>query len=486
MNKLVIGTIIAFAVGAYAVQRQEVVITNSSVNTLSNYQVLINLTNGNSDFWSSVKNDGGDIRFRYKGEAPVPYWTEKFNYAGQQASIWVKSNCITASSSLTIYMDYGDSSLSTLSDLNNVMEAGLRYSYYGGILYPPSSNTYLGTGVDANFTHTSAVSSLIKINPNDDAFALSSNISVTWEGWILSPNSGTQVVTLYAKTDDAVRLSVPETAATPNINVSWVDRAETENTCTVTITNINTVKYEFYHSLAAASSSVKFGWSPVGGSGLVYPVPSDYLRCRKRNYESPTGFVEPSVSLGSLYAVRNLKGFVVTPEGTGVRNISVSLYNAANTYSASTITDITGGYLFDLPFYGLCTLSYSGSEYKMGQQAQDFDFKATNTLLPNITAYKLNTADAPVLLGRIFTPNSTDSRYNTAKFFVHNNNGEQIKLSVYRSSGTLVRELVSVSKTDIQWDGTDSSGKLAAGGLYFYQLSLSGNVIKKGTFTLIK
>jgi flagellar hook assembly protein FlgD len=54
----------------------------------------------------------------------------------------------------------------------------------------------------------------------------------------------------------------------------------------------------------------------------------------------------------------------------------------------------------------------------------------------------------------------------------------RVMLKVYSVSGRLVRDLideeVSAGIHDVSWDGCDETGRRAAAGVYFYQLSAPG------------
>ena len=91
--------------------KRPIIITERSGKNLTNYQVKIELNSTNFDF-SKVKNDGSDIRFTDENGNLLSYWIEEWDYANCHAIIWVKIPSIPASSSITIYMYYGNPSAS--------------------------------------------------------------------------------------------------------------------------------------------------------------------------------------------------------------------------------------------------------------------------------------------------------------------------------------------------------------------------------------
>jgi flagellar hook assembly protein FlgD len=84
-----------------------------------------------------------------------------------------------------------------------------------------------------------------------------------------------------------------------------------------------------------------------------------------------------------------------------------------------------------------------------------------------------------------FTPNSTDGRFSSVRFLIANAGGAAVDLKIYNVNGVLVREVTGTG-AEIDWDGKDTGGVVESGGIYLYQLSLGGAVVKKGTVVLIK
>ncbi|MDD5626100.1 MAG: DUF2341 domain-containing protein [Patescibacteria group bacterium] len=99
--------------------RRKITITENSARDLTNYQVRIKLTSSNFDF-SKAKSDGTDIRFTStNGTSELKYWLESYSQSGQTAVVWVKVPSILASTTPDIYIYYGYSGASNVSDLAN-------------------------------------------------------------------------------------------------------------------------------------------------------------------------------------------------------------------------------------------------------------------------------------------------------------------------------------------------------------------------------
>lgn len=105
--------------------RREITITEqASSGDLTEYQVLINLNSSNFDF-GNADIDGDDIRFNYydsSTEIEANYWIEEWDYGAEQASIWVNVPNIQSGSEAMIYMYYGYSGVTSLSDGENTFD----------------------------------------------------------------------------------------------------------------------------------------------------------------------------------------------------------------------------------------------------------------------------------------------------------------------------------------------------------------------------
>jgi len=94
-------------------------ITVSSTGTeLTNYQVLVTLTNDNFSYGNSEEDDGRDLRFTTLGcydDPNVDYWIEEW-IEGGTSKVWIEVPSIPASGGTTVYMYYGNSSASSASN----------------------------------------------------------------------------------------------------------------------------------------------------------------------------------------------------------------------------------------------------------------------------------------------------------------------------------------------------------------------------------
>jgi len=92
---------------------KKIVFNNALISeNLVNFPVLINLTKAGSDFWSHVGSSYNDLRFvDADGTTDLHFEVEYWNYAANEALVWVKVPTIDASSATDfVYLYYGNPS----------------------------------------------------------------------------------------------------------------------------------------------------------------------------------------------------------------------------------------------------------------------------------------------------------------------------------------------------------------------------------------
>ena len=85
--------------------RLPIIIDNrNNTNTLTDFQVYVNVTSTVTDFWSNASNTGNDIRFTNKaGSLELPYYVTYYSTTTDEAIYWVKADSLSASVISTIY-----------------------------------------------------------------------------------------------------------------------------------------------------------------------------------------------------------------------------------------------------------------------------------------------------------------------------------------------------------------------------------------------
>ena len=96
--------------------KRQINITEQSGNSLTNYQVMLSINTTELYNEGKIRSDCGDIRFVDSTETiELPYWIEVCDVTGGNSTIWVKVN-LSASSTTTIYMYYGNSDATTTAN----------------------------------------------------------------------------------------------------------------------------------------------------------------------------------------------------------------------------------------------------------------------------------------------------------------------------------------------------------------------------------
>jgi hypothetical protein len=227
-----------------------------------------------SDKFPSYDNSG-DLRFtKDDGRTLLDCWIEKVegDSPNRIAYVYVKIED-NLDEDVDIYCYYGNAEAENISDIDSVMTAGLRYLYFGDT----SLSNLLGNDVDVDINHKWN-SNVVQINGNDWE-SRADNVSIRWIGWVKPKTLGDCV--FYSTSDDGQRLWVNEESV---IN-DWNYHGDVEKSGNYNIDKIYPIRYEFFEATGGATA--KLGWQPFGDS-KVYPILSDYLRCRKYLESEPS------------------------------------------------------------------------------------------------------------------------------------------------------------------------------------------------------
>lgn len=139
--------------------RKAITITESSGETLEDYQVLLEV----SHVPGKMQDDFGDVRFAEADDVELDYWLESY-VAAVSATFWVEVPLIPAGGSTTIYMyyDYVPGTVSTTSD------GEATFLFFDDFKRP---NSYIvGNGwVEVESSSTAEISSnTLQFTPRDD------------------------------------------------------------------------------------------------------------------------------------------------------------------------------------------------------------------------------------------------------------------------------------------------------------------------------
>jgi len=108
--------------------RKPITITEQSGNTLTDYQVRLEIDTASLISQGKMNSDCSDIRFTDENDNEIPYWIES-GCNSANTVIWVKVPEIPTSSSTTIYMYYGNSDATSESNVNEVW-GGSVFAFY--------------------------------------------------------------------------------------------------------------------------------------------------------------------------------------------------------------------------------------------------------------------------------------------------------------------------------------------------------------------
>ena len=118
-------------------KRKPVTVDNTlNLEELTNYPVRVNV-----QYDSDMNTDFSDLRFTSSDEKTlIPYWIESYT-ASTSAVVWVNVPSISASSSETIYMYYGNPSASSESNPNGTFDLFVDFTTDGTVTHGAAVRT---------------------------------------------------------------------------------------------------------------------------------------------------------------------------------------------------------------------------------------------------------------------------------------------------------------------------------------------------------
>jgi hypothetical protein len=169
-------------------------ITISSAQSLSNYQILVQVDTASLVSAGKMRSDGGDIRFTDSdGATLLSYWIEPGTVNTASTKIWVKVPSIPAGTK-TIYMYYGNPSATSQSNsaavfgksISSRFTAGDCDAYYDAFILSSrewvSGGTNLGISGDDNYGYRTMPYTITIYGTSVNTIALSTNGLLRWDG----------------------------------------------------------------------------------------------------------------------------------------------------------------------------------------------------------------------------------------------------------------------------------------------------------------
>ncbi len=496
--------VLLFCVHAEAFYKQAFTITNNSAFALSQYQTGVTITPALTNFWANVKSDGSDIRFRDQNGNDLRCFMDKWDYAGNNAIIYVRLLSLGASDSAGLDMLYGTTGYPNLINGSGVFEfyddfSGTNLNKNLWSTANPGSWVQTGTGT-LTCTGTARAASI-------PVFSTTASYGLVFETKVKSvtiPADGMTLIGCHLSTIntigylhhvtndyrkiDAASYTSTGTAAPTNVDLLAGILCRKDGTYKIYTQNFATgSSYNIYEGSPSVKSvsnmPVVIGLRTddmfLGESGSVV---WDWVRVRK----TVAPDAEPSLVTGALTQIMNASGLIQTYT-SGVEGVQVSVTKAASTFTYSAESGVGGAYNPCFDSAGVFTINFSKAGYYFVPASLTVNFDNTSDIaLPAVQASPV-IAEALKQSGNVFTPLSADARYNNIKFTVTDNAaGDPLELKVFNSSGGYIRDVTTGSTTEISWDGRDNSGNLMAGGVYLYKLTSGAVLKKKGIVTLIK
>ncbi|MFH1225543.1 MAG: DUF2341 domain-containing protein [Candidatus Diapherotrites archaeon] len=182
--------------------RQQITVTGGVSGTLSNFPVLVQLTNASNPLFSHAQSDGDDILFTAAdGTTKLSHEIEEYNTGGKVLRAWVKVPSLASGS--VIYMYYGNASSGSQQDAANTW-TGFTFVHHleetSGTHYDSTSNNW--DGMPKNGLNQNAQG---KIGGADHFDNDSDSIAIPASGTFTPPAQGTLEFWAYADYADGTR-----------------------------------------------------------------------------------------------------------------------------------------------------------------------------------------------------------------------------------------------------------------------------------------
>ena len=243
--------------------RQKITISAASVEaTLTNFPLLVRITDSTNTVFSKARSNGQDIVFTDSdGTTKLNHEMEYYVNTAGSASMdaWVKVPTISPTSDTTVYMYYGSSSAATQENPTGVWDSNFKAVWHmsdGGTTTREDSTSNYRHGKPHNYTATTEVIGLIgkadHIYPLNATLATSQYVtldavdstalncvtgeSISISAWVRIPAfAATAWIPIFAKGDSAWRLSRYNTTDNPNFGHNFNGNAGGYNNLFTTV-----------------------------------------------------------------------------------------------------------------------------------------------------------------------------------------------------------------------------------------------------------
>jgi len=304
---------------------REITFTSTPLN---NFQVRVLLTTSNFNY-SAARSDGGDIRFFSNPSltTAIPYYIETWNSLGTSI-LWIN---VPVTGTTKAYMSYGNTALTTLSNIDTTMDPALQFMYYASGQVAAGAQAFQsldGGGQDqiVNYSWLSGAAVVTNYQNGNVGFGSRTDyVSIRWKGFIKPSQSGT--TTFFVTSDDGQRLYINDSMVVDN----WADQGDTERSHSLSWTDgiPRKIQYDWFETGGGATA--KIGWE-TPNIAKSYPISSAYYRGPKYHPSYGDSFLYSGATVG-------LEKFEISVVPSIVSNDLYFSLDAATYTSGSTWTD---------------------------------------------------------------------------------------------------------------------------------------------------
>ncbi|VVB88425.1 Uncharacterised protein [uncultured archaeon] len=374
--------------GAWTTYR-EISVAENSGSTLSDYQVLVQLSGSN--FPPSAKSDGADIRFTDANGNELSYWMESWDYAGKNTKIWVKIPSISASATATIRIYYGNAGAGSSSNGDGTFD--LFDDFNDGVLDSNKWTVTQGGGGDTGYNENAGYLTLwrntgygndrfLRIGSNKQFAAnatLEGNLRLTLPNISRLPTFGFGRLSSYNNADEQGCELFGQVGNSQVATFYGTGLGDSNQICTNKYENVT---YKNFNAPYDVFEDIRIDWSPYnvnfyygnysnflntnvpnetmpvymyiqtennfGQSRPYNELKVDWVRVRKYASPEPTLTlgaeqpITPPSTTGTISVTTNLAGATFTISGASVYSGSGTFWGPTNA-SAGTYTITYGG-----------------------------------------------------------------------------------------------------------------------------------------------
>jgi hypothetical protein len=269
--------------------RFDVAMSQNRQSQLEQFQILATPNTAQLISQGKMKSDCSDIRVTDSdGITQLPYWIED-GCNTSSTKIWVRVPVIPTDVTKVIYVYHGNTSAYSMSNIDTVMDQGLRAMYYyPQIQYGLDWATFAGDCIDTQISHQWGASVYLSGCPSNTP----ASMRITWYGWVINKGAGTHTFNIRADGGGSLEANGSKILSWTNLT-NAEDRSVSQYMSTITPIEL------IWGKTNNDRGTIEFGWTPADGSGRTTPIPVQNLRSRKLAYTPDHRYPYPRTGIGS-------------------------------------------------------------------------------------------------------------------------------------------------------------------------------------------